>query len=373
MRPVNPTDPLDPPAESEVRPPVPSPVEGSPTRGTPPARDWRGTPSPGEFAPRYVEVPRGHDPSQSRNLAFGGGALFLALLIGGSALFIVGPRAILPLAACLATFLMLYVLARLEIFREAHGAFLALGLVCLVGALFALAERAFAGLDGSYWLQLAAPSAPVRAPATPPAVAERGPTLLTEAFALAAPDPAAGPRVKALKDSRVSIEGRPFLIKAGEQFALVQVQGEKATLKVRDLHIDLPVTAVEILEEATPAKVTKAPVPAAPASRTTPEPAPAAASAATVQVTKKAQSEAVRRYPALGIEGTRENTMFVSTFRSIKDSGDDAFFQNPEWPLELAELLAERQGWLRDDVPSNRPPPLPPPSSREPQLPVLVD
>jgi hypothetical protein len=330
-----------------------------------------------EFAPRYVEVPHRHDASHSRNLAFGGGALFLALLIGGAALFIVGPRAILPLAACLTTALILYVLARLEIFREAHGALLALGLVCLAGSVFALAERAFHGLDGSYWMQLAAAPQPMRAPAGTPAP-ERGPTLLTEAFALVPPDPAAGPRGRALKDSRVLIEGRPFQIKAGDVFALVSVQGEKATLRARDLHIDLPVAAVEILEEAAAGKVVSAatPVDEKPVPALVKESAPANApiDPAAAQATKGAQTEAVRRYPALGIEGSQENTVFVSTFRSIKESGDTEFFLNPVWPLELAELLAKRQGWVRDDIPSNRPPPLPePPAQREPQLPVLEE
>jgi hypothetical protein len=373
---VNAPDPREPFAEAETQPAVPSLAEALTPRGQESPRPRRAGGEEDEYSPRYVAVPRRHDASRSRNLAFGGGALFLALLIGGAALFIVGPRAIVPLAACLITFLTLYVLARLEIFREAHGAFLALGIVCLVGSVFALAERAFHGLDGNYWMQLAAPPPPVRAPAaTPPP--DRGPALLTEAFALVPPDPTSGPRVRALKDSRVLIEGRPFLIKAGDLFALVGVQGEKATLRARDLHIDLPVTAVEILEEMQAGRVAAAPVPEQKAPlpvEQEPAPAKETIDPAVVQVTKSAQNEAVRRYPALGIEGSRENTIFVTTFRSIKDSGDAEFFKNPEWPLELAELLAKRQGWQRDDIAANRPPPLPPPSSdREPQLPLLEE
>jgi hypothetical protein len=372
---VNVPDPHEPNTEPENRAALPTQAE-APTPGPADSPRPRRPASEGdEYAPRYVEVPRRYDATHSRNLAFGGGALFLALLFGGAALFIVGPRAIVPLAACLVTFLILYVLARLEIFREVHGAFLALGVVCLVGSVFALAERAFHGLDGSYWMQLAAP--PVqRVPAATP-TPERGPALLTEAFALTPPDPAAGPRGKALKDTRVLIEGRPFQIKAGDVFALVGVRGEKATLRARDLHIDLPVTAVEILEEATTGTVAAAepreekraplPEPEAPPAKEPIDPA-------AVQATRSAQNEAVKRYPALGIEGSRENSVFVSTFRSIKESGDAEFFKNPEWPLELAELLAKRQGWLRDDIASNRPPPLPPPSSeREPQLPLLEE
>lgn len=375
--PVKLPDPHETPDEPASRPSLPTLADALSPEPPEAPRERRPSRTE-EFSTRYVDVPRRHDASHSRNLAFGGGSLFLALLIGAAALFIVGPRAILPLAACLATFLILYVLARLEIFRESHGAFLALGMVCLVGSVFALAERAFHGLDGSYWMQLAAQPQNPRQPAATP-TPDRGPTLLTDAFALVPPDPTAGPRVKALKDSRVMIEGRPFLIKAGDIFALVNVQGEKATLRARDLHIDLPVTAVEILEEVQAGKVATN---GAPAEKSAPAPAPAAApesakevvDPAAAKVTKSAQNEAVRRYPALGIEGSRENTVFVSTFKSIKESGDSDFFKNPEWPLELAELLAKRQGWLRDDIPSNRPPPLPEPSSqREPQLPALID
>lgn len=323
-----------------------------------------------DYAPRYVDLPPRRDSATgSRNLAFGGGALFLALLIGGTALFVVGPRAILPLAACLFTFTVLYALVRLQVFREQHGAFLALGVVCLLGALFALAERAFHGLDGNYWAQLSVPP-PAQKQATPAPAPDRLPTLLSEAFALTPPDAKAGPRVKALKDSRVIIEGKPFLIKAGDVFAFAEAKDEEVTFKVRDLHIALPASAVEVLDEAKKEKVAVAAEPEKLESE--PPPATPPVDPAVVEVTKHAQNEAVKRYPALGIEGSRENEIFVTTFRGLKGSGDTEFFKNPEWPLELAELLAKRQGWVRDDVPTNRTIVLPEPSSRpEPQLPIL--
>ena len=48
----------------------------------------------------------------------------------------------------------------------------------------------------------------------------------------AAPDPKAGTRVKVLKDSRVPINGKPFLIKAGEVFQLGSKTNGEVTLVV---------------------------------------------------------------------------------------------------------------------------------------------
>ena len=361
-RPVKPLESHDLPDEPQSRPSFPSLAEAlHPAPAEPPLE--RRTSRAEDFEPRYVEVPaRRADPSGSRNLVFGGGALFLALLIGAAAIFIVGPRAILPLVACLFTFTILYFLARLEVFREPHGAFLALGVVCLLGAVFALFERAFNGLDGGYFTQLTAPPAPVKHSAAPSAV-EPAATLLTDAFALTPPDPKSGPRVKARKDSRVIIEGKPFLIKTGDIFPLAEAKADEVTFKVRDLHIALPPSAVEILEEPKREKAVAAAPPEAPVPATAADPV-------AVEVTRNAQNLAVRRYPALGIEGTRENTVFVTTFRELKGNANEEFFKNPEWPLELAELLAKREGWQRDDMPM-RTPLLPPLPNAEPQLPLL--
>lgn len=362
------------PEDAQSRPHFPTLAEALTPLPSEPFREHVG-PREIDYEPRFVapSAPR-HDASGTRNLAFGGGALFLALLIGGAALFIVGPRAILPLVACLFTFCILYLLARLQIFREQHGAFLALGVVCLIGAVFALFERAFHGLDGNYFSQLTAPPAPTRyLSANPPA--EPGPTLLAEAFALTAPDPKSGPRVKARKDSRVVIEGKPFLIKSGDIFPLAEAKADEVTFKVRDLHIALPLTAVEILDASRKEKLAEATPVQKPAEKPAPEPAPVGdegpSPAVAAEVTRQAQGMAIRRYPALAMKDSRENAIFVSTVTEMKASKNTEFFKNPEWPLELAELLAKREGWPRDDVPLKAPPLPPPAPNAEPQLPVL--
>jgi hypothetical protein len=91
-------------------------------------------------------------------------------------------------------------------------------------------------------------------------------------------------------------------------------------------------------------------------------------------VTVGAKNEATRRYPALGVKDSVENTLFVAAYRKYKDEGKAAFFSNPEWPLELAEILATRHHWIRGDRPAvldtpleaipdqDLPPPTPPKS-----------
>ena len=65
------------------------------------------------------------------------------------------------------------------------------------------------------------------------------------------------------------------------------------------------------------------------------------------QITERAQKEAIRRYPALGEKDSPENQLFIETFQELKHTGADDFFADPEWPLQLAELLAKRENWQR--------------------------
>lgn len=310
---------------------------------------------PGEdpqFQPRYVQLHALRDYGHGRrNLAWGVVTLILALGLLGLALFLAGPRALLALGVSLVTCVALFVLGRLHIFRQRNGGFFALGLICMLGAAMPLIQVGYTALDGFVKNRPAAAAAPVNAQAT-----EVAPLLLNDAFALNAPDPKAGARVKVLKDSRVIIEGKPFLIKAGDLFPLGSKADGEVTLVVRDLLVALPAEATEILDEkpaplgvATTAKAANAPakVPTAPGA-----PAPVAAGPETPeQVTARSQREAILRYPALGVKDSLENQMFVTTYREIRDSGGDDFFTNPEWPIELAELLAKRERWVRGAAP----------------------
>ena len=307
------------------------------------------------MVPRYVEIPalreRGFGP---RNLFWGLATLFLALVILIVALFFAGPGATISLATSLLTFTALFVLARLHVFRQRNGGFLALAIVCLLGAAVPLIESGFSALKGG------AGSSSKSTTGNSPAGGESQPPLLTESFALTPPE-GAGKRVKVLKDSRVIIDQRPFLIKAGDVFSFVDVKGGEATFAVRDLQVSLPAGVVDIIDPTAVAQgVTgrrSAPAPAASASPSEAASALAAgAGSAPISstptpeelkaITLSAQKEAIRRFPALGIRDSLENAVFVETYQRLRESGNTEFFANPEWPIALADQLAKRDGWV---------------------------
>jgi hypothetical protein len=301
-----------------------------------------------KILPRYVEVPalreHGFGP---RNLFWGVVTLFLALVFLVAALFFAGPKAAISVATALLTFVALFVLARLHIFRQRNGGFFALAVVCLLGALVPLVENGLEALK-----VLAERRATASAPAATPPSAESAPPLLTEAFALSKPDGTA-PQVKVLKDTIVPIADRKFLVKAGESFPFVDRSNGEVTFAVRDLRVGLPANLVEVTDPGAIAHGVTG-------GRTEPEntnSAPAASAAASTDdlaaITMSAQREAIRRYPALAMKNSLENEAFVSTYQQLRESGGTEFFSNPEWPIELAELLAKREGWARGAPPSS--------------------
>ena len=323
-----------------------------------------------KILPRYVEVPalreHGFGP---RNLFRGVAMLLLALVLLALALYFSGPRAAISLGTALLTFTALFVLARLHIFRQRNGGFVALALVCLVGALIPLLESGFVALKN-----LPARSAP--APASAPAVVTAGDTapLLTRSFALTPPE-GAGRQIKVLKDSRIVIGERPFLIKAGDRFPLLAEHADEVTFEVRDLRLALPANVVEVLDPTALAQGVAGDRPAPDLAEKGSPALPAAPPTAEelAAITAAAQREAVRRYPALGIRDSFENEAFVSTYQQLKNAKSADFFVNPEWPIELAELLAKREGWVRGAGPMttspapvlDAPEPLPPLDSPE--------
>jgi hypothetical protein len=321
-----------------------SPRSYLPKLSEPPAPEEREE----KILPRYIELAalreQGFGP---RNLFWGVATLLLALVLLVVALFFAGPKAVVCLATALLTFTALFVLARLHVFRQRNGAFFALAVVCLLGVAIPLVESSFGALKNI------AARPPVTT--TPEAIlpsAETPPPLLTQSFALSKPD-GPGKQVKVIKDSRVVIDHRPFLIKAGDVFPLVELVAGEATFAVRDLRVSLPANVVEVIDPNAVAQgVTGArPQPAV----TTNVPPPAAAPSADdlAAITMSAQREAIRRYPALGIKNSLENEAFVSTYQQLKEAGSTEFFTNPEWPIELAELLAKRESWTRGGLPSS--------------------
>jgi hypothetical protein len=279
------------------------------------------------------------------------------------AVFFAGAKAMVYVATCLLTFTALFVLARMHIFRQRNGAFLALGLICVIGTAIPLVEKGYSSAKGLVASRPGNTSAPV---VVSHAVEGYVP-LLTESFAVSAPQ-GDGKQVKVITDSRVVIDDKPFLIKAGDRFPLIATKGDEITFGVRDLHISLPANAVEVIDPKALSKgVTSSPVKGSTTATATAAPAsalpgsPAAKSpgkttnsiedAELAEITRAAQQEAMRRYPALAIKDSLENAMFISTYKQLRDAGSDDFFANPEWPIELAELLAKRESWNKGGSP----------------------
>ncbi|MCE9610708.1 MAG: hypothetical protein K8R23_10990 [Chthoniobacter sp.] len=347
----NPDTPV--PAPRPYVPRIVDPIDGLPEPET-------------KFQPRYVEVPalREHGFGR-RNLAWGVITLVLGLGLLVAAVYLAGQKAVLSLAACLFTFTALFVLARLHVFRQRNGGFLAVTVVVLLGAVVPLVDYGYEKLSGSH--AVVAPAGLVTVPAVP---VEVEPPLLSQSFALTKPDPSET-QVRVLKDSRVLIGEKPFLIKVGDAFPLLEAKGGEVTFAVRDLHVSLPVTVVEISggkagketrETAMQAALAAAASSAIPKLEPVAAPTKVLAEAPKVEtdnasaelaaVTRGAQQEAIRRYPALAIKDSKENAAFLAAHREMKQSGNTEFFSNPEWPIELAEVLAVRNRWTRGDQPA---------------------
>jgi hypothetical protein len=165
-----------------------------------------------KFQPRYVDLPalreRGHG---RRNLWWGLFTLVLAMALLALAVFFAGVRAAVSLGICLLTCSALFVMARLHLFRQRNGSFLALSIVCLLGALFALAEPAFMAADTLIRNQ----GMFAFAPAATHAAGSDAPASFNPKKR----------QVKILKDSRIVIDEQPFLIKAGDLFPYVESKG----------------------------------------------------------------------------------------------------------------------------------------------------
>jgi hypothetical protein len=303
------------------------------------------------LVPRYVQAPALREHGRGpRNLFWGVAMLLVALILLVAAILLGGAKAMLSVVTCLLTFTALFVLARLHIFRQRNGGFLALAMVCLIGAGAPLADKAFSWAQGWVGSHRGADGPVVTLHSDETAV-----PLLTQSFALSKPA-GDGKQVKVLRDSRVMIADKPFLIKAGERFALIEAKGNQTTFAVRDLHVSLPADVTEVVDPAAVAKgvesastnaVASAAAAKAPEKSTSPDDAELA------EITRNAQQEAMRRYPALSVKDSLENGLFVSTYKQLRESPNSTnFFANPEWPIELAELLAQREGWMRGSGPS---------------------
>ncbi len=82
------------------------------------------------------------------------------------------------------------------------------------------------------------------------------------------------------------------------------------------------------------------------------------------QITQRSQKEAIRRYPALGIKNSPENLLFIEMYRELRNTNSE-LLKDPEWPLDVAQMLARKEGWGKESAA-----PAAPPSEEEPETPI---
>lgn len=365
-------------------------------------------PSEGEpYVPLYVQMPL--DPRESagkRNLVWGVLLLLAAALLAGVSLIIAGPRALLWPAGLLAGGTALWVLARLEVLSQRNGSFVGLGVLMLLGVLLPLVETGYTALDtyvkGGHppaaapaplapspsivsatpapqvaVLPTAAPrkvvastgpqplnvgsrpgsnaairTTPVqsRAPEPAPAVGKGSPAavLAMESSKPAAPSENSdlpqpsvlddgdqvGTRATMVRDVTVTLDGRSFLFKKGESFPVLQFLPSEIVLAAGDLKAPIKREDVQVEENNTPVNT-----PVASMEDETP-----LSEAERKEVVRRAQDEAIKRYPNLAVEGTPEHSLFMAEYTNLTDSGS-GLFDDAQWPLLLAEFLADKHGW----------------------------
>lgn len=314
--------------------------------------------------PKYVALPRQWERGHGRrNLVGGVILLVLAVLFSGWALYLAGPAAIFTVAACLATATLLHVMARSRLFRQRNGAFVAWAGVCLLGVVLVIVHQGWVYMTGGSQAGPRKNTASAEAP------------LLQEAFPTKAE--LAGGVVRILKDTKVNVEGRTYLVKVGELYPLVDVGvDERGNGQLRfsagGHDVVIAKSAAEIAPsegvpglDATPDRT------AAAAPTATPAPAIATAPAAAKELTFQekfaaSQQAAMRRYPALARVGSPENRLFLTASREAR-AGQEELLKDPNWPLILADYCADKEGWPRSD---GSEPPLPPEPSRPETEPV---
>ncbi len=324
---------------------TPPPSSDSDRRVLPkqPAKVRLSMPGDEAFVPVYVAVSAPSGSSGTLNIQVGVVMLLLALVLMAFGTILSGPRAILPVGICLAAFTLFWILLRLRVLQKRNGGFVALAAVCLLGSLVSFFERGYSRIEALSKASATASAAP--SVASPDAVEARPvPTpepetpLLSQVFGVKSADPIVGPRVRILKESRVPVGRRFYRVIPGESFPILEVRDSEVYFGANELRVSLPKEVLEVLGvPATPAESTAALPNAEPAAEPNETPA---------QVTKRAQLEAIRRYPALGVKDSPENELFVETYRELRNS-DSELLKDPEWPMDVAESLAKREGWVR--------------------------
>ena len=157
-----------------------------------------------------------------------------------------------------------------------------------------------------------------------------------EALKLETPEPTL-PRVRARRDLVTAVGGRSYRIRKGDTFLLADEKPGKYIIAANELLAQVPIDA---MEQLSPQAVRSGD------SRNSGvgNDKGALEKSVALQVEQRSRAEAARRYPALARAGSQENRTFLDTYNNLRQRKSE-MLDDPEWPLHLAEMLAQRLGW----------------------------
>jgi hypothetical protein len=301
---------------------------------------------------RYVEHPgrRRAIRAGRRNLAWGVAFLFAAVSICGIALFVGGPRALFIPILFLGCFTTLWVLARMKVFGQRNGVFFGVAVTVLLGASISLLEQAWSHLaKRSSPGDAAGPTVTLSQPSAGPATPTH--PLLTQSPKYETPDPSL-PRVRASREFDISIGGRIYTIRAGDTFQLRDEKNGEFVIVAGEFLARVP---LDSMDQLAPEANRNA------AAKPGDDGKGALEKSEADKITRKSQVDAARRFPGLAHKGSDENKLFLEAYNDLKKMKSD-LLEDPEWPMRLAEILAQRFSWQESGVIDVDAPPVTEPS-----------
>ncbi len=287
-------------------------------------------------------------PADVTNLAIAAGLLLSAFLIFWMGSYLANHVALRTLVASFGTFALVWVLFRLRVFQRPHGGLIVAGSVALFAAALPFAERAFQKLDHAAKTGLGSETAkrdeepanqlpvPTRqnAPEAPASLAPPAPTAPTPPELevvrdLIAPEPnlLAGNIITVTRDAKVTLNGKTYRIRKGQQFPFTEYTEGVVTFQAAGQNVTIDDDVVKFTGK----------------SKETAK-----------EITRLAQVEAMRRYPALADKDSAENQLYVALAKELKEANPD-LMKDPHWPLVIAEQIAAQEGWKRADLPPDDP------------------
>lgn len=249
----------------------------------------------------------------------------------------------MPIFFCGLAFTALWVLARLKVFGQRNGVFFSISVIAMLGALAALVEQGWNHFSNRSEPRVSTSvqsQAAISAPQSPDIPA------LIDALRLETPDQNL-PRVRAIRDLTTAIGDKTYRIRRGDIFLFADQKAGEITISAGEFLARVPESAMEILAMRGSAS--------SPAGKPADNGKSALEKQEEAKLTQRAQQEAARRYPALGRAGSEENKVFLEAYNELKSRHSD-LLDDPEWPLELAQTLAQRLGWKERGVVEDTPP-----------------